>query len=73
MVNHEDEIQGPNLNIKIIFPGIAIPIKKARQFSDHFNGLVQDGCNSIANASELLQFSTEPSISLVISYLLCHH
>ena len=41
---------------KTIFAGIVIPIKKVRQFSEHFNGLVQDCCNSIANALELLQY-----------------
>ena len=49
---------------------------EAVYLKDYIDGLVQDCSNSIANALELLQSCTEPSLCSVLSVhycvLLCH-
>ena len=61
---------GDHFNIKTIFPGIGIPIMKIRSLLDHLDGLAQDCSISSANALEIQQSCTMPSISSLSGLIL---
>ena len=62
-------------HVLVVFPSLCKSSNSYKCLRSHSNGLVQDCSNSIANALELLQFCTKPSIcfwSHFVVYLLAN-